>query len=130
MKPITTKQFVGWLIITGIGVAMWILLPESLFGLVGVVIGFSGFILMSPAELHQPLGLKQSVQALGFLLVSVLVFFALRRWVGDDGGREVLRFMRQPGFILPVWIVGIWLTYRRWQFGKQTAQPIIGANVG
>jgi hypothetical protein len=134
MNPITTKQFIWWLVVTGFGVMLWIVLPEPLFGLACGVLCLSGLILQIPGERHEPIGRKQAIQIVSALAVVVVAILALRHWVSDEQGHEIVRFMKHPGFILPIWLYGIWLTYRRWQVarhhGETTAQPITGANAG
>lgn len=134
LTPITTKQFIWWLAVTGFGVILWIVVPEPLFALASGVLSVSPFILQTPAERHQPLGKKQVIQIVCILAVFIVAALALRRWIPDERGHAIVRFMKHPGFILPVWLLGIWQTYRRWRLGKHhgetTTQPITGANAG
>ena len=122
MRPITTKQFISWLSITAIAVLLWVLLPE-LVGLAGGIFGMASIILLSKKERNSPLNLRQVFTHISILAVIITILIVLNRKIPEEHEVALAGFVKQPGFILPIWAVGVWLVWRRWRSRNEPSKP-------
>lgn len=122
LKPITTKQFIWWIATSGIGVAFWIFLPQSLISLSGSVLFISAFFVQTPSEHREPVTRMQVFLVCVWIIACFVGIYSLRHWDSNGQARELLRFMKHPGFILSFWCVAIYVVHQRWRLGKQVEE--------
>jgi hypothetical protein len=115
MKPtaITKKQFVGWLIVFTLGMALWASPGQLFLGLGVGLVSFANLSLMTPDERSRPMRLMECWWALAALLVCAVLLFASKRWLPENFGAPFARVVRHPAFVGIVWALVVWLTYRR-----------------
>jgi hypothetical protein len=118
--PISKKQFVSWLVVFTIGMAVW---TSPIFWSIGVVIiAFGNLTLMTPQERSRPVPGGELLWMFGGLLVLAALMFAAKRWVPDDFGARVARVIQHPAVAAVLWALVVWLTYRRYRATKVDAQ--------
>lgn len=128
MKPMTTKQFIWFLIGSGLSVTFWL---HSIYGgLAATPLLLSNLISMSPEDRRAPIGKWGALGLISGLAIIVGLVIASPRWIPKDPPK----FLVHPAVVLPLWLVLVWFAYRSWRSGKRhgetMAQPTTGPTAG
>ena len=125
--PIAKKQFINWLVVFTIGMALWATPGESLWGIALGFMTVGNLILMSSQERSRPLPRRDVFWTFVGIIVFAGLMFASKRWLPNDFGAPVAQVIRHPAFVAPLWALMVWHTYRRYKISKtdslNTAQP-------
>ncbi len=124
MKPIvlTKKQFVMWLIVTAGALTLFMLGDDSLATIAFGILAFSQFIIMTPAERSRPLARRDFLLITIVLLAFVCIGLVIGRVIPKGQEEAVVRFMRHPAFVIPFWVLCVWMIYRRWRLPQAEGQ--------
>jgi hypothetical protein len=113
--PISRKRFVSWLIVFTIGMLAWAS-PNRLIWSLGLgVCTFGNLILMTPQERSRPVTKGELWWIFGGLLMFAVILGGLivsKRWLPRDFNTPALDIIR-PIIGLVLWILGVWVVYRR-----------------
>jgi hypothetical protein len=118
MRHITTKQFVWSAAFLTLGCILWLLPGNIWLDFAPGCIVISTLITMSREERGRPLPAIHIIAIFASLALVVVAGLALHRIVPDEWGKPVLRVMRHPVIVIPLWAVTMFLTYRQWRQGK------------
>ncbi len=119
LKPISGKQFVRWFIVFTIGLVLVGSLGADASSIGWGIVGVSGFMLATPQERSRPLRPNE----LYWIFIGLILFVALALfstyWLPRDWGDPYVEFMRSSAFVASFWVLGTWLSYRRYKMGKK-----------
>jgi hypothetical protein len=128
MKTLTTKQFIWFLIGSGISVALWL---HSKYNIAAFPLLLSNWISMSPEERRAPIGkwgVLGLISGLAFMAIIVRLSIVSPQWFPKDPPK----FLVHPAVVLPLWLVLVWFVYRNWRSEKRRVatmdQPTTGAS--
>ena len=111
--PISKNQFVGWLVVFTIGMALWASPGDSLWGVGIGLLAIGNLILMAPRELSRPVPARDVLWIFGTLLAFAFFMIASKRWLPEDFGASVARAIRYPALVAALWALAVWRTYGR-----------------
>ncbi len=113
MKPINNVQFVTASLVTTIGCVL-LLLPGSVGRLFPAFIGLSSLIMMSKEERSKPLKSRDFIFIGGFIVLIIgMILWCPKTWDNQLG-----KWITNPLVVITVWLVLIFITYRRWKVGR------------
>ena len=92
------------------GDIVWQFAPGLLF--VGTLIE------MPQQERARPLSALHTLWLLAGIVAFVGAIVLLNRWIPQDVGAPVIRVIRHPLLVVPLWAAVEILSYRRWKGGK------------
>ena len=118
MKRITTKQFVWSAVFLTIGCILWLLPGDIWLDFAPGCIVISTLITMSREERARPLPAAHIVAMFTVLALIVVAVLVLHRVVPAQWGRPVLRVVRHPALVVPLWATMTFLSHRQWRHGK------------
>ena len=117
-SPISTKQFVWWVVLVTIGFTFLILthgVPSFLFTFPLLA---ASFVIMPAADRKRPLTRSQLLGALAVVLATAgLIWWCIahRTEASQSWGRSLIDFYSQPIVAVPIWVIFMYLGYRRWR---------------
>jgi hypothetical protein len=124
MPPISTKQFIWWVILITVGFFLLVLTHGRAGALFNLPLIIASFVVMSPAERKRPLTRNQILLNVGVILASaVLIWWSFRHRTAanDSWWREITETYSRPIYVLPVWIGLVYLGFRRWRAPSPTS---------
>lgn len=116
--PITTKQFIVWAVLITLAFILLVINQGRFSFLFIFPVQIANFVIM-PSDVHKrPLTTRQALQVLGVVLAT----FALIWWLATHGtpesdawARSLGHAFRHPGVAVPLWLLFLYLGYRRWR---------------
>ena len=119
MKPITTKQFVWSLALTSAGFVLWLSPGEMWWQFAGGFFVIATLLEMPREERTRPLSALRVVCIFGLLALFSGVVLVANQWIPEQWGVPVMRVVRHPLLVVPLWALVAFFTYRRWRY-RQT----------
>jgi hypothetical protein len=115
LRPLTKKQFIGWLIVFTIGMTLWVSLPDSLWTIAIGIVTLGNLILITSNDRSLSLRTSEVLYICGGVLVFGALIFASKRWLSDDFGIPLAKAIRHPVSVAILWALAVCLIYRRTQ---------------
>lgn len=120
--PITKKQFLCGFVASTVGLSLW-LIPGELPWAVGTfLLWLSFFILMTRTEWERPVPRWEVVGIFAGLFLLIAVCVVSKRWIPVSWEAQVMRSIRHPLFVVPVWALSEFGLYRRWRLGSRISK--------
>jgi hypothetical protein len=118
LHPITTKQFTAWAVLITLAFILLVNNQGRFAFLFIFPLQIATFVTL-PSDVHKrPLTRRQTLQVVGV----VLAIFAVIGWLSthstperDAWYRSLGHAFRHPGVAVPLWLLFLYLGYRRWR---------------
>lgn len=114
---ISKKQFVSWLVVFTIGMAVWVMWGGT-SGLALLALVASNLILMGAGERSRAIPAREMLLIFASLIVFIGLGIASKRWLPSDFGEPAARALQHPALVVPLWALAVWLVYRRYRLSK------------
>jgi len=88
---------------------------DALWGIGLGMLAFGNLILMAPHERSRPLPSGKCYGSSSVCFVFAALMVASKRWLPDDFGAPVARFIRHPVLVGTLWAFTVWFIYRRYR---------------
>ena len=118
VHPITTKQFIAWSVLITLAFALLVINQGSFSFLFIFPVQIANFVMMPSDDHKRPLTPRQVLGVLGVVLaiVAVIVWLSTHGTPErDEWARSVGHAFRHPGVAVPLWLLSLYLGYRRWR---------------
>jgi hypothetical protein len=118
MRRITANQF-GWsTAFLTLGCVLWLLPGDVWLNCAPGCLVVSTLIVMSREERTRPLPIRHAVGMFAALALVIGAVVLSHRVIPAQWGKPVLRILRDPALVVPVWTTMILLSYRQRRHGK------------
>ncbi|MCX6848116.1 MAG: hypothetical protein NTY98_04280 [Verrucomicrobia bacterium] len=115
-KPITTKQFIAWAVLITVVFVLYVATEGKIPFLSLLPVAF--FVIMPPETSKQPMTLRQALIVLGGVAaMAAFIWWTVTHHTpeSDAWARSFGVFIRHPGVAVPLWLLFLYLGYRRWR---------------
>jgi hypothetical protein len=119
MNEVSKTRFVADMAVFTIGIGLWLSHWGFLTDLAPVLWWLGNLSSMTPSERARPLRRTETLWILFILAAIVGLGFAEHYWIPDWSSALFDRIIHHPALILPLWLLGIWLSWRRWNRSRQ-----------
>src|SRR5262245_19183371 len=118
--PITTKQFVCWLVVFTSGMVLWAMPGEILWPFGVGVLAMSNVIRMDKRERSRPLLVREILWTLVGVILFIALIFAAEIWSPGRVVAPFLDLLRRPLLVAFLWAVAAVFGYQSYR----ASQPI------
>lgn len=118
LHPITTKQFIAWAVLITLAFILLVTNQGRFAFLFIFPVQIANFVIMPSDDRKRPLTLRQLLLVLsGVAAMAAFIWWAVTHHTPESDARDRSFgvFIRHPGVAVPLWLLCLYLGYRRWR---------------
>ncbi|MCX6848118.1 MAG: hypothetical protein NTY98_04290 [Verrucomicrobia bacterium] len=118
LHPITTKQFIAWAVLITLAFILLVINQGRFAFLFIFPFQIATFVTMPADDYKRPMPPRQVLVGVGvgIAIVAVIGWLATHATPESDAwARSFGVFIRHPGVAVPLWLLFLYLGYRRWR---------------